>query len=72
MIRQASPNRRITPLADFELRNAYFEGAKAARDHMSIDHNPFTEADKRTNWARGYQTVVNGSYEPIDYRPVAS
>jgi hypothetical protein len=71
MNRQASPNSTIRPLADFEARDAYFEGAKAAHNQMSIDHNPFTEADKRTNWARGYQTVVNGRCEPIDYWPVA-
>jgi ribosome modulation factor len=54
-------------IADFELREAYIEGAKAARAGVDFDHNPFEDAGKRTNWAKGYRAAVTGQSEPVCY-----
>jgi hypothetical protein len=54
-------------IADFELKEAYVEGAKAARTGVGFDHNPFVDDAKRTNWAKGHRTALTGYSEPVSY-----
>ncbi len=54
-------------VADFRLKEAYIEGAKAARANVSADRNPFKEDGTRTNWAKGHLAASTGRSEPVSY-----
>jgi len=56
-------------IADFELKAAYIEGAKAALSGMAPRNNPFREAGKREFWTMGYRTVTTGGLQPVSYFP---
>ena len=52
--------------ADFELKDAYIEGAKAGYNGMRPVSNPFDDVNSRRFWLLGYATVTAG------WRPVPS
>ena len=54
-------------VADFQLKEAYIEGAKAALNGAGLDHNPFEDDTKRATWATGHRTAAIGRAEPVSY-----
>jgi hypothetical protein len=60
-------NFNIMFVADFELKEAYIDGAKAARRGLSLIDNPFEDSAKRANWATGHRTASIGRSEPVSY-----
>ena len=57
----------VVAVADFELKAAFIEGAKAARDGLELLRNPFAEIAKRESWNAGYRTVRSGCLEAVSY-----
>ena len=48
-------------VADFELKDAYIEGAKAAHNGLGLNTNPFNEGTKHVTWQIGYRAVIADS-----------
>lgn len=54
-------------VVDFQLKDAYIEGAKAAWDRFELACNPFVEAARQESWNAGYRSVRWGCLEPVSY-----
>jgi hypothetical protein len=47
-------------LSDFELKDAYIEGAKAGHTGLALNENPYSTFEKQAIWANGHQTATDG------------
>jgi ribosome modulation factor len=48
--------------SDFESKDAYIEGAKAAQSGLALKENPYSTFEKRSIWASGHQTATDGRF----------
>ena len=48
--------------SDFESKDAYIEGAKAAQTGVALNENPYSNLEKRSIWASGHHTATDGHF----------
>jgi len=60
---------RVMVTADFELKVAYIDGAKAGHSGMEPDRNPFRETVKRDFWTLGYRSATSGWHPTPSFEP---
>ena len=56
----ARPAKSYVDFSDFESKDAYIEGAKAAQTGVALKENPYSAFGMRAIWASGHQAVTDG------------